>query len=41
MQTLDQQQLEDLIRGCTILGTGGGWKPHPGTPAHSKRLGGR
>ncbi len=24
MQTLDQQQLEDLICGCTILGTGGG-----------------
>ena len=30
MRTLDQQQLEDLIRGCTILGTGGGGSPKRG-----------
>ena len=27
MRTLNKQQLEDLIRGCTILGTGGGGSP--------------
>ncbi len=30
MRTLDEQQLEDLIRGCTILGTGGGGSPNRG-----------
>jgi len=30
MQTLDRQQLEDLIRGCAILGTGGGGSPTRG-----------
>jgi len=30
MRTLDQQQLEDLIRGCAILGTGGGGSPTRG-----------
>jgi len=30
MRTLDQQQLEDLIRGCAILGTGGGGSPNRG-----------
>ena len=27
MRTLSKQQLEDLVRGCTILGTGGGGSP--------------
>ena len=30
MRTLNGQQLEDLIRGCTILGTGGGGSPKRG-----------
>jgi len=30
MRTLYGQQLEDLIRGCTILGTGGGGSPRRG-----------
>lgn len=30
MRTLDQKQLEDLIRGCAILGTGGGGSPTRG-----------
>jgi len=30
MRTLNEQQLEDLIRGCTILGTGGGGSPNRG-----------
>ena len=30
MRTLDQKQLEDLIRGCAILGTGGGGSPSRG-----------
>jgi len=30
MHTLDEQQLEDMIRGCTILGTGGGGSPTQG-----------
>lgn len=30
MHTLDEQQLEDVIRGCTILGTGGGGSPTRG-----------
>lgn len=30
MHTLDEQQLEDMIRGCTILGTGGGGSPTRG-----------
>jgi len=30
MRTLNGQQLEDLIRGCTILGTGGGGSPRRG-----------
>ena len=30
MRTLDRQQLEDLIRGCAILGTGGGGSPTRG-----------
>lgn len=30
MRTLSKQQLEDLIRGCAILGTGGGGSPKKG-----------
>jgi hypothetical protein len=30
MQTLNRQNLEDLIRGCAILGTGGGGSPVQG-----------
>lgn len=33
MRTLYKQELEDLIRGCSILGTGGGGNPKPGLAA--------
>jgi len=33
MRTLNKQQLEDLIRGCAILGTGGGGSPIRGLSA--------
>jgi len=33
MRTLNKQELEDLIRGCAILGTGGGGNPKPGLAA--------
>jgi len=38
MRTLQKEELEDLIRGCAILGTGGGGSPQDGLKAIEAEL---